>query len=438
MKKLCILKYGCDAHLTDFRQLVENLREEYEITHYPNEADLIVEYFCFIGEERIKAIAKELIYIKLAKKESAIYIAVGCLVDVVGAESFKGYADYAFGKKNWVDNVTRVITSRKAQNKFFIEDNPCFYHIDIVGGCVRKGGYCTFCKQNYMHVPVKSMPMEEVLKRAEDITKNSSVSTIILDGLNTCNYGIDDEDHKQKLHILVKKLSEIPTVKWIHISCLTVGDMYEELIEEIANNKKVCEIVLGIQSGSNKMLEVMNVHSTVEQIQHCLDRLSHKRIVTIAVISHPGETLETVQETIDFVRKNNLWYIQMEGFSCSKYTPAAEMEQLAEEEYDKYLSMAKDAVKELSNDFFKTIMDTWVEGYMQEVNYYSDDVMQITVFTLKYNFQLSMTVRDAKKTKYYKMMEELNTGDKVRCKVSEVFSDRPNHMVVCFSDLEVI
>ena len=112
----------------------------------------------------------------------------------------------------------------------------------------------------YLKIPVKSVPFDEVIEIAKNVTESSKVSIIVLTGLNTCNYGIDIGDKKQKLHLLLQELSKIESVKFIEVHSLTIGDMYEELTAELANNPKVLLIGFSVQSGSNKMHKIMNTH----------------------------------------------------------------------------------------------------------------------------------------------------------------------------------
>ena len=112
----------------------------------------------------------------------------------------------------------------------------------------------------YLKIPVKSVPIDEVIEIAKDVTESSKVSIIALTGLNTCNYGIDIGDKKQKLHLLLQELSKIESVKFIEVHSLTIGDMYEELTTELANNPKVLLIGFSVQSGSNKMHKIMSTH----------------------------------------------------------------------------------------------------------------------------------------------------------------------------------
>lgn len=151
------------------------------------------------------------------------------------------------------------------------------------------------------------MPIKEVCRIAEEVTRTHKHAQIIrLRGLNPTNYGIDFGDRKPKLHLVLRELEKIPTLKLIEIFGLVPDDMveYDELIHEINRNSKVFCVTLGVQSGSPNTLKAMNIHSSPEKIEDILHRLSGIIVKTLLVMGHPGETDSDVLQTIDFFKRN--------------------------------------------------------------------------------------------------------------------------------------
>ena len=279
------------------------------------------------------------------------------------------------------------------------------------------------------------MSIDEVVALATKVTQNSNVTNIILSGLNTCNYGIDIGDRSQKLHLLIRKVSEIPTVKQLTIVSLTAGDMYEELIEELATNPKIDEISLGFQRGSDTMLKIMNIHTTVEQLQYLIGRLSHKPNRTIMVIGHPGETDKTIQESIDFIKKNNLWYVQAEIFENSIGLPSNDMVQLPKEEQKRYLSLVKGVIRDLAKDFVSQLVGTTIECYYESYEFYKDE-NRTYIWLKAVDYKLNVVFFPAEED--CDELKEIPYGTKVKCRIMGHYRITPPHVSVIADELEVI
>lgn len=442
MKQICYLSTGCDIHFSEFKKLHANLEDSYKLTKRVVDADVIVQYICANGDFFYKDHAHEIVYVNTVRKEGSIYIIVGCAVNLFGKEFFLQYADYAFESFDFANEISNLLLGKEAINKYFIERNDYGFHIDIVHGCVRKGGYCSFCKQNYLRMPVQSMPIDEVVQIATDVTADERICKIYLSGLNTCNYGIDFGDKKPKLHLLIQKVSEIPTVKFIEVQCLTAGDMYEELIDEIANNPKVIAYGIGYQSGSNTMLKAMNVHSTIEQIQYLHDRLSHKlNTGNIMVICHPGETRETIQETLDFIQKNNLWSLQIAPYNDDIGVPSHNMEQLPKDVFFEYMNLVQEFVDQLARNTLESIIGTYIEARIASITFtevHAFIYAEATAYHLKtllgvYNISDNPSLLES--------FKKIPNGAYIKCRVSSLMDDRyfAAHAVnVFFDHMEVL
>lgn len=422
MKKICILNSGCGAHTIEFRKLLHSLEGIYELTNFPSEADLIIQYFCSITQTQITKISDELAYLSKIKKENAILIICGCAPKVLGTEIFSNldFVDYVIGRENISENIIRILNYKSIPG-YYLGDNTSSFIFDIVGGCRKKGGWCTFCKQNFMKIPVKSMKMEDILEQTENITKNTDIYRICLTGLNICNYGIDMKDKKQKLHLLIKKLSEIPSVKVIDLFSLTVADMYEELIEEISTNTKIRTVELGIQSGCDNMLKIMNTSSTKEYIQMLLNRLSHKAIKSIVVVGHPGETKEYLQETLDFISVNNLWYVQISPFVSTEGTPSHIMEPLSKEDYKYNVKTVEDTVWKLKKDFLDGLIGSTMYAYI-EGGFIDEqkDTAHIYMESNEHLINFTSYIENFSTSKYKAYFDKLDPSSVVTVKIKEI------------------
>lgn len=414
----------------------------YVLTNFPHKADVIVQVLCAFCEKRAARRAfTELLYLSKMKKKGAVLIVCGCFVNVVGKEFFSDleFVDYAIKESHNMSSEILEVLKLQYTDEYYIDKYDTAFGIEIVNGCQKKHGWCTFCKQNYLKYPVKSRPLDEVLKIAQQVTSNSNVQTILLAGLNICNYGIDFGDRKPKLHKLIEGLSGIPTVKRIWLNNLTFESMYEELNCEIEKNPKISCIELPMQSGSDSMLKIMNTGSTVAEIQSLLDRFSKsgKRMKSTVVVSHPGETREFLQETIDFIVKNNLWYVIISPYQNSEGTPSFLMEQLDEEEYDYHYKQLSDAVMELKQKFLNDLVGTKLEGTLADGDFdEKNDVVYVYVDASDFVGRIIVKIPNFSSSSYKPLFDKVEIGERVRTKIVKV-ADYEN-VALIGADLEVI
>lgn len=441
MKKLCILEHCCNLHQSDFLKIQKNLEDFYVHTAIPYEADVIFAYFCAVSATQFMELADELLYISKVKKPGALFIVAGCAVNALGQDFFLSfdYVDYAFKRESFAEDLVRLLINREIEEKYLITDDTVQFTINIVDGCVRKGGWCNFCKQHYLQIPVKSVPIDNIVQKAREMSEKYGISVISLGGLNTCNYGIDLDDHTPKLHLLIKALSKLPKIKLINITGITIGDMYEELEIELASNPKIHRFELGIQHGCDEMLNIMNVHSTTEQIRYYLKRFAGKAFHSIVVIGHPGETMESVEKVIALIEEYNLWHMQVSPFINTPNTPSFLMEQLPEAEYNKHITLVKTAVKKLETAFMHQAIQTMIPAYFKECSYDAKfDTAIVYLSPTEFSGTLKCSIHNASTSELFHLMEKMHTGDKVLAHVTSI-SKRTNHgPIIKFDKLEVI
>ncbi|MEN8253226.1 MAG: MiaB/RimO family radical SAM methylthiotransferase, partial [Patescibacteria group bacterium] len=204
--------------------------------------------------------------------------------------------------------------------------------VPISAGC---NSFCTYCIVPYSRGREKSRDFDAILAEVKGLVENG-YDEITLLGMNVNSWGLENlgigfrkmlldkklkredlpENQSQYLKPkgtlpfvkLLRAISEFKKIKIIRFLSSNPWDFYDELIQEVANNKKIDRYIhLPIQSGSNSVLYRMNRGYTKESYSELVEKLrsADKDIVigTDIVVGFPGETEEEFQETVDLAKE---------------------------------------------------------------------------------------------------------------------------------------
>ena len=174
-------------------------------------------------------------------------------------------------------------------------------------------------------------------------------------GQNVNSYGKNLEEPVTFAELL-RMVEQVDGIERIRFMTSHPKDLSDELIEVMASSKKICRhLHLPVQSGSSRLLKLMNRKYTKEQYLSLVDKLRAAMpdlaITTDIIVGFPGETEEDFQETLDIVRKAE--YDSAFTFIYSKRsgTPAAKMEgqvpdDVVHERFDRLLKVVGEVAKE--------------------------------------------------------------------------------------------
>ena len=183
----------------------------------------------------------------------------------------------------------------------------------------------------------------------------------------------------QKLHELLRELSKVDGIEWIRLLYCYPEEIYDELIDEIANNNKVVKYLdLPIQHISNNILRLMARKTSKEAIINKIETL-RKRIPDIVVrtsliVGFPGETEEDFNELTKFLQDYKLDNVGVFKYSQEEGTPAAKMENQVPEEIKEIrernlMLVQREVAKEINELKISNIYDILVEGHNGEYYY---------------------------------------------------------------------
>lgn len=388
--KVGMVSLGCDKNRIDSEILLGTISNEYEITNDPKEADIIIVNTCgFIEkakEESINTILEMAQY--KTNYKCKLLIATGCLTQRYGEElkNLMPEIDIMLGVNDY-KKLHKLIREFISEQKTSLEVNYSDSNINegerilttasqtaylrIAEGC---NNFCTYCIIPKIRGKFRSRSMENILKEAESLSKQG-VKEIILVAQDTTLYGSDIYGEK-KLHILLKELAKIQGIEWIRVLYCYPEEIYEELVDEIASNKKVVKYLdLPIQHISSKILKRMGRKTNKEDIIEKIDLIRSKikgiNLRTSLIVGFPGEEEEDFEELKDFLKEYKLDKVGVFTYSREEGTPAAKMENQIDENIkekrEKTLMMIQRGIsKEINQLKINNIYDILVEGYNGE------------------------------------------------------------------------
>lgn len=385
--KVGMVSLGCDKNRIDSEILLGTISNEYEITNDPKEADIIIVNTCgFIEkakEESINTILEMAQY--KTNYKCKLLIATGCLTQRYGEElkNLMPEIDIMLGVNDY-KKIHKLIREFISEQKTSLQVNYSDSNINegkrilttasqtaylrIAEGC---NNFCTYCIIPKIRGKFRSRSMENILKEAEGLSKQG-VKEIILVAQDTTLYGSDIYGEK-KLHILLKELAKIQGIEWIRVLYCYPEEIYEELVDEIASNKKVVKYLdLPIQHISSKILKRMGRKTNKEDIIEKIDLIRSKikgiNLRTSLIVGFPGEEEEDFEELKDFLKEYKLDKVGVFTYSREEGTPAAKMENQIDENIkekrEKTLMMIQRGIsKEINQLKINNIYDILVEGY---------------------------------------------------------------------------
>ena len=353
-KKLFIKTYGCQMNVYDSQRMGEALVSDgYELIDNSENADLILLNTCHIREKAAEKIYSELgRYKKIKEKNPELKIGVtGCVAQAEGIEIIKRQpmVDVVVGPQAYhrLPKMLKNLNSgeRAIDTEFPLEDKfrylpqikktkvlPAAF-LTVQEGCDK---FCAFCVVPYTRGSEVSRSPEHLLEEAKKLTGQGVVEITLL-GQNVNAYLFENSLGSWDLARLISELAIVPELQRIRFITSHPNDMTDSLIDLFGTEKKLMPYLhLPVQSGSNKILKVMNRRHTTAKYLDILSRVRKNRpdiaISGDFIVGFPGETEKDFQETIDLC--NEVGYAQAYSFKYSQRpgTPAAELNEVSEED----------------------------------------------------------------------------------------------------------
>lgn len=350
--KILFISLGCDKNLVDTEVMLGMLASRgYEMTNDEQEADIIViNTCCFIHDAKEESIQNILEMAEYKKNGSAkALIVTGCMAERYHQEILDEIpeVDEVLGTTAYdriLDAVDAALAGQHEvmtadldalplpETKRLVTTGGHFAYLKIAEGCDK---HCTYCIIPKIRGNFRSVPMERLLKEAQDLAEQG-VKELILVAQETTLYGKDLYGEKS-LPKLLRELCKISGIRWIRILYCYPEEITDELIQVMKEEPKICHYLdLPIQHANDTILKRMGRRTSKQELIDIVQKLRKEIpdicLRTTLITGFPGETQEQHEEVMEFI--DTLEFDRLGAFTYSpeEDTPAATFEDQIDEE----------------------------------------------------------------------------------------------------------
>ena len=321
-KKIFIKTFGCQMNEYDSNRIFDTVKEiGFKKTNIIDDANCYLLNTCHIRDK-----AKEKVYHEIGRvkqtfklKKKPLVIVAGCVAQAENEQMLKRepYIDIVIGPQSYHNinyKIEEFLEKQKKIDETEFEANLKFDYLNkfenssskvssfltIQEGCDK---FCHFCVVPYTRGPEYSRSFDEIIKEAKILAKNG-VKEITLLGQNVNAYSYEN----YKLSDLILEIEKINEIKRIRYITSHPKDMTDELIDVYGISKKLMPLVhLPLQSGSNKMLKLMNRNHNIQDYLNVYEKLINInpmiKFSSDFIIAYPGEDENDFNRTLELIKK---------------------------------------------------------------------------------------------------------------------------------------
>lgn len=378
--------FGCQMNARDSEKLLGILEAIGFLEIDSEEADFVLYNTCTVRDNANQRVYGRLGHLNtLKKKNPKMMIALcGCMMqeETVIEKIKKSYrfVDIIFGTHN-IFKLAELVAEALEEKKMVVDiwketeqiveelpterKYPFKSGVNIMFGC---NNYCSYCIVPYVRGKERSREIKDITSEIKRLVADGVVEVMLL-GQNVNSYG-KSLDTPVTFAELLKDVEQIEGLERIRFMTSHPKDLSDELIEVMKNSKKICRhLHLPLQSGSSRILKLMNRRYTKEQYLNLVKRIRTAvpdiSLTTDLIVGFPGETEEDFLETLDVVRQVRFDSAFTFIYSKRTGTPAASMEQVPEAvvkpRFDRLLEEVQRISAEMSGRDTGTVQKVLVE-----------------------------------------------------------------------------
>ena len=355
----------------------------YEYTEDETRASLILLNTCAIREHAEERVYGFIGRLKSLKENDLIIGVCGCMVQqkhvLDKIKKSYPYVDMVFGTHNYYQLPIYLLKALEGEKSISVlEDSPRIVEelpairaskisafVNIMEGC---NNFCTYCVVPYTRGREKSRLPEDIIKEVKGLVEEGTREITLL-GQNVNSYGRGLEEEVDFPELL-NRLNEIECLYRIRFMTSHPKDLSDRLIEAMKLEKMAPSFHLPVQSGSTRVLKMMNRKSTradyLDKVYKLRQALPHIGLTTDIIVGFPGEELEDLEATISLIEE--VGYDSAFTFIYSKRlgTPAAGYEDKLDYEekhrrFDRMLGKLNEIVIEKNHSRLGQVFEVLVE-----------------------------------------------------------------------------
>jgi len=337
--------------------------------------------------------AKEKVYHEIGRvkkffrsKQKPLVIITGCVAQAENEEMLRRepYIDFVIGPQSYhkINNsILNYIEKQKKINEIEFDTDSKFNYLSkikngsnkvssfltIQEGCDK---FCHFCVVPYTRGPEYSRPFKQIVDEAKYLIDHGSKEIILL-GQNVNAY----QNENYRLSNLILEIEKITGIERIRYTTSHPKDMTEDLIEVYKFSKKLMPLVhLPVQSGSNKILKLMNRKHTIEEYLEIFDKLkrinSDIEFSSDFIIGYPGEEEKDFEGTLNLIKKIKFINSYSFIFSPRPGTIAADYElidkSISEKRLEKVQKLLFENQTNINKSYENKILNVLVENLTKD------------------------------------------------------------------------
>ena len=392
-KKIFIKTFGCQMNEYDSNRILDTVKKiGFKKTEKYEDANCYILNTCHIRDK-----AKEKVYHEIGRvkkifrlKKKPIVIVAGCVAQAENYEMLKRepYIDIVIGPQSYHkinDTILNYLNKRKKEEETEFDTVSKFNYLSkiknksskvssfltIQEGCDK---FCHFCVVPYTRGPEYSRPLDQIINEAKELIKGG-VKEIILLGQNVNAYSYTKNNKEFRLSDLLIQLENFDQLERIRYTTSHPKDMTDDLINLYKISNKLMPLVhLPVQSGSNKILKLMNRKHTVEEYLKVYKKLkainSNIEFSSDFIIGYPEENDDDFKDTMQLIKKIKFMNSYSFIFSPRPGTVAADLNLVDKKESKKRLEIIQKKLFENQiekNKFLeKKVVNVLVENRMKD------------------------------------------------------------------------
>ena len=385
---ICTL--GCKVNLYESMYLTSRLREEgFEIRDFSEVCDVYIINTCTVTNNS-DAKSRKMTHSAKAKNPKACLVVCGCFVESANRDKNSNFdfsiCNVVVGNSN-KDKIPMYIKEffKTGKNIVDLEDvreasfTDMFINeasgktrafVKIQDGCEN---FCSYCIIPFVRGKCRSKAKDKVIFEITELVRRG-YKEIVLTGIHTGNYG---SDIGTNFASLLKEILIIPNLERVRISSIEITELDEEFFELLKNPKICNHLHIPLQSGSDKVLKLMNRKYDTKMFLNKIKRIRAIRpdisLTTDVIVGFPMEEDDDFLDCLKFIRKVNFSKVHVFPYSMRNGTKAAGMRQvdgkIKKERVQELLELSEDLERSYYESFIGKTEKVLIEKVEEGIAY---------------------------------------------------------------------